>query len=239
MTNWREWLLTQEAVVEIYRQSGARLGGHFVFSSWLHASKYLKREILTAPGNEQHYMRLCQALAAKIIALIESGVAIDFLTGPAKGGVVLARSVQSLLRLLGYELELIETVKVGEKMFELELDADVTGRHGIMLEDVVTTGDSCRGAMKPFVKNGATIVAIYSFLSIFDQTAEIMGVQCFEALLDERLETYDVPKHGDRVCPMCVEGVLINTDEGVGRGAEYVAKYGQPKKLPYGIAHMT
>ena len=224
-----DWSLTADEVVSLFREAGARLEGHFVFSSWRHAGKYLKREILTMPDSERQYERLCQALAANIAAMIESGVEIDFLTGPANGGVVLARAVQPLLYELGHKLELIPTIKLGDKLFGLDYDLKyLLKRRGVMVEDVVTTGDSCTGAMNPFALSGATIVSVHCFLNLLGRTEADLNVEHFKPLIDEELETFDVKNLGWRSCPMCVRREDINTDEGVGRGVEFVAKYGQP-----------
>ncbi len=228
-----DWSLTAEEVVSLFREAGARLEGHFVFSSQRHAGKYLKREILTAVGSERQYDRLCRALAANIAVMIESGVEIDFLTGPANGGVVLARAVQPFLNELGCKLELIPTIKLGNKSFGLDYaPKNLPKRRGVMVEDVVTTGDSCTGAMNPFALSGATIVSVHCFLNLLGRTEVDLNVEHFKPLLDEQLETFDVQKLGWRSCPMCVRREDINTDEGVGRGAEFVAEHGQPSTWP-------
>lgn len=234
----KAWKLTAEQAADIYEESGARLRGHFVLSSWKHANRYLKREILQEERNRHYYDRLCQALAANIAIMIESGVKIDFLTGPANGGLILAKAVQVYLKELGYDLEAIDNYKRGEKVFGTDYDLKhLYGRRGVMLEDVVTTGDSCTGLIRLFQESGAEMVATHCLLSIQGKTAKDLGVEYFEPLLDELLVTYSVPERDLTACPMCGRGEPINIDEGVGRGAEYVAKYGQPPIR--GIAHMT
>ncbi len=78
-------MLTEEAVLQEFRDAGALLEGHFILSSGMHSSAYLQcaRVLMDARRAE----RLCAALASKLRGL---GLAdgLDLIVSPAMGGVV-------------------------------------------------------------------------------------------------------------------------------------------------------
>ena len=83
--------------LDLYRQSGALLEGHFQLSSGLHSDRYLQSAlVLQEPAKAE---QLCRGLAAKLPQ------GIDYVVGPALGGVVVA---YELARALGAKAQFTE-----------------------------------------------------------------------------------------------------------------------------------
>src|SRR5215510_11782403 len=126
--------MNTEAVLEIFRQAGAVLEGHFILTSGLRSPVFLQkaRVFMHADMTE----RLCSALAAKIRERVEGR--IDYLVGPAVGGLI---PTYETSRHLGVPAIWVER-EGGEfrlRRFEVEEGARV-----VIIEDIVTTGLSIR-----------------------------------------------------------------------------------------------
>ena len=76
--------MKSEAVLKLFRDSGALLDGHFILSSGLHSRNYLQcaRVLMDA----KRAARLCKALAGKVKQEINKE--IDYVVSPAMGGVI-------------------------------------------------------------------------------------------------------------------------------------------------------
>ncbi|MAK57377.1 MAG: orotate phosphoribosyltransferase, partial [Rhizobiales bacterium] len=76
--------MKSEAVLKLFRDSGALLDGHFILSSGLHSRNYLQcaRVLMDA----KRATRLCKALAGKVKQEINKE--IDYVVSPAMGGVI-------------------------------------------------------------------------------------------------------------------------------------------------------
>jgi orotate phosphoribosyltransferase len=111
-------MVSDDQILQEFRDAGALLEGHFILTSGFHSGAYLQcaRVLMDA----RRAARLCEALAAK---LRSSGLidGIDMVVSPAMGGVV-----------VGYEMG-------RQRGFEIE-----PGLRCLMVEDVVTTGLSSR-----------------------------------------------------------------------------------------------
>lgn len=136
-------------VLEIFRQCGAILEGHFVLTSGLHSPVFLqKARVFMHPAQTEI---LCKALAGKIAG---AGLGrIDYVVGPAVGGIIPAYETS---RHLGVPNVWVEREE-GEfrlRRFEIEDGARV-----VIVEDIVTTGLSIRETVVAMRKAGAEVVA--------------------------------------------------------------------------------
>src|ERR1700755_730308 len=78
-------MLTDDAILQEFRDAGALLEGHFILTSGFHSSAYLQcaRVLMDARRAE----RLCAALARKLeAAKVLDG--IEMIISPAMGGVI-------------------------------------------------------------------------------------------------------------------------------------------------------
>jgi orotate phosphoribosyltransferase len=127
--------LDQEHVLDLFRQTGAMLEGHFELSSGLHSERYFQCALLLADPRRAEL--LAQSLAKKIEARREKK--IDVVIGPALGAVVWAHEVARALGALAMFTERKDGAMSLRRGFALE-----PGQRVLVVEDVLTTGGSAR-----------------------------------------------------------------------------------------------
>jgi len=180
-------LTEQEAVLDLYRQSGALLEGHFKLSSGLHSNRYLQSAlVLQFP---EFATALGEALAEKNAHLQPTVV-----LSPALGGIVIGQEVG---RGLGVRA-----------LFAERVDGGLTLRRGfalggtdrvLIVEDVITTGGSTIETARAAAAAGAHVVGA---AAIIDRGADgaTLGLP-LQSLV--KLEVQSWPP--DR-CPLCAQG---------------------------------
>ncbi len=141
--------------LELLKESGALLEGHFMLSSGRHSDRYFQCARLM-----QYPDRAAEALGplARLVgARIDSGaMAVDALIGPAMGGIVVAYELGRQLGLPAFFTERDDTGTMSlRRGFEL-----TPGMRILMVEDVVTTGLSTGECAAVIKAHGATPVAL-------------------------------------------------------------------------------
>jgi len=126
--------LTQDQVLDEFRDAGALLEGHFILSSGRHSAVFLQKMfIFQSPARTE---KLCKALAEKIEQQFGK---IDIVVSPAVGGIVPGYETA---RHLNAKAIFVEREN-GE--FQLRRGFEIPeGARVIMVEDIVTTGLSSR-----------------------------------------------------------------------------------------------
>lgn len=138
-----------DEVLSIFRESGAILEGHFILTSGLHSPLFLqKARVFMHAGRTE---RLCRALAGKIRAGVEGE--IDYLVGPAVGGIIPAYETSRHLDVPAIWVER-EGGEFRLRRFEIEPGARI-----VVVEDIVTTGLSIRETIACMTKLGAETLA--------------------------------------------------------------------------------
>ena len=147
-------MLSDDAVLEEFREAGALLEGHFILSSGFHSSAYLQcaRVLMESRRAE----RLCGSLAEKIMA---ADVAADLVVSPAMGGVVVGYEMGRQLGLPAIFFERVDCAFELRRGFRIE-----RGQRCLLVEDVVTTGLSSRECMEAVQALGGHIVAAASLV---------------------------------------------------------------------------
>ncbi|CAG0975911.1 MAG: orotate phosphoribosyltransferase [Rhizobiaceae bacterium] len=138
-----------EDVLDIFRDAGAVLEGHFILTSGLRSPVFLQKARVFMHADKTE--KLCRALAGEIRAKVPGR--IDYVVGPAVGGLIPAYETS---RHLGVPAIWVER-EGGEfrlRRFEIEKGARV-----VIVEDIVTTGLSIRETIDCLKKLGAEVVA--------------------------------------------------------------------------------
>lgn len=178
-----------DAVLDLFRESGALLEGHFRLSSGLHSTGYLQCAlVLQWPS---HAGRLGDALAEATRAL-EPTVVLS----PALGGIVIGQEVGRALGVRAIFAERQEGTLTLRRGFTLSPDDRV-----LVVEDVVTTGGSTRETMHVAAEHGASVVGAAAIID--RHGAADLGVP-FHALARVTLPTYDPV-----TCPLCARQVEL------------------------------
>ena len=142
--------MTTDEILDLFRDSGALLEGHFILSSGLRSPIFLqKARVFMHPDKAE---KLCRALAQKLIAEGYGGV--SQIVSPAIGGII-----------PGYEtarhmgLPAIYTERVDGK-FQLRRGFEIArGEKVLVVEDIVSTGLSIRECIACLRDIGADVVA--------------------------------------------------------------------------------
>jgi orotate phosphoribosyltransferase len=126
--------MTQDEVLQNFREAGALLEGHFLLSSGLHSPIFLQKMfVFQDPARTEV---LCRALAAKIT---EAFGKIDVVVSPAVGAIVPGYETARHLGAKAVFVEREDGVFRLRRGFQIEQGAKV-----VMVEDIVTTGLSSR-----------------------------------------------------------------------------------------------
>ena len=139
-----------EEVLDVFRECGALLEGHFILSSGLRSPVFLqKARVFMYPEKAE---RLCRALAEVIRA---AGYAdIGKVVSPAVGGIIPGYETARHLGVPAIYTERQDGVFQVRRGFEL-----APGERVLVVEDIVTTGLSIRECIEAITKTGAVVVA--------------------------------------------------------------------------------
>jgi len=179
--------VTADAVLALFRQSGALLDGHFQLTSGLHSPGYLQCAlVLQHPSNAE---ALGRAIAERV-----GGLGAGAVLSPALGGLIIGHEVGRALGVRAIFAERQEGALVLRRGFSL-----AAGERVIVVEDVVTTGGSTRETMEVARAAGAEVVGA---ASIIDRSGghATLGVP-YHPLVSLTLPTYPPD-----TCPLCAAG---------------------------------
>ncbi|WP_312700369.1 orotate phosphoribosyltransferase [Sedimentibacter sp.] len=172
-------------VVEILKECGALLEGHFLLSSGKHSNRYCQcAKLLQYPDKSD-----------KVISLVAEKVKplnLDVIVGPAMGGITAAYELGRQLGIRAIFTERENNVMTLRRGFEIH-----PGEKILIMEDVVTTGKSSMETAEVLESLGGKVVGIGC---IVDRKSSQISLPVYSATeLD--FETYD---HDN--CPLCSDG---------------------------------
>jgi orotate phosphoribosyltransferase len=179
--------MDQHSVLQLFRDSGALLEGHFKLTSGLHSAKYLQSAlVLQHPPLAE---RLGRALGDRLRDLQPTVV-----LSPALGGLIIGHEVARALGVRALFAERQDGALTLRRGFTLE-----PGDRVVVIEDVVTTGKSTRETMDVAEAAGGTVVGAGA---IIDRSggASRLGAP-FRPLVEMTVATHD-----PATCPLCAAG---------------------------------
>ena len=137
-----------DQVLDIFRQTGALLQGHFILTSGRHSATYFQcAKELQHPDHLQRYSN-------EIVHHFRN-LAVELVISPAVGGIVLGTEVGRQLNVQTIFAEREGDVMTLRRGFEIK-----SGINVLVVEDVITTGDSVQEVMNIVTKAGANIVGV-------------------------------------------------------------------------------
>lgn len=183
-------MISDERVIEILKEAGVLLEGHFRLTSGRHSNRYLQCAKIFR--NTKYSEELCKALAEQF-----ANDGVDVVIGPAMGAVQMAYEVSRHLDCENYFAERDENGgMVLRRGFEVK-----EGMKVLLVEDVVTTGGSVKEVLEIVKNAGGNVVGIGS---IVNRTAGKVdfGVP-FKSVITVDVESWEPDE-----CPICKEGKL-------------------------------
>ena len=137
-----------DQVLDIFRQTGALLQGHFILTSGRHSATYFQcAKVLKHP---EHLQRFSNEIVHHF-----RNLAIDLVISPAVGGIVLGTEVGRQLNVQTIFAEREGGAMILRRGFEIK-----GGNNVLVVEDVITTGGSVQEVINVAIKAGANIVGV-------------------------------------------------------------------------------
>lgn len=181
---------SEEEVLNIFRQYGALLEGHFLLSSGLHSEKYLQcAMVLQHPD-------VATDLCFRLAGLFRSEK-VDLVIAPALGGIIVSQEVAKALGVRALFAERVEGKLTLRRGFDIK-----PGERALVVEDVVTTGGSTKETMRVVTDYGGVVVGAGSIIDRSGGSIDL-GVP-YQSLVTLAIEAYQ-PKE----CPLCVKGLEL------------------------------
>ena len=182
--------MTDTEVLNLFRQAGALLEGHFKLSSGLHSDRYLQSAlVLQHPDFAE---QLGCALAARTEHLQPTAV-----LSPALGGIVIGQEVGRALQVRALFAERQNGTLSLRRGFSLG-----PGDRVLIVEDVITTGGSTRETIAVAEAEGAQVIGAASIIDRGSDPARL-NVPL------QSLVRMQVAAHDPASCPLCAQGVPV------------------------------
>lgn len=183
-------MLTQERMLQIFKDSGALLHGHFKLTSGLHSDTYFEKfQVLQYP---KYVEELCTELARRF-----KDDNIELVLGPTTGGVLLAYEIGKQLGTRGIFAEKGDGGRVLKRGFKIE-----PGTRVLVVDDILTTGGSVWDTIAIVNQNNAVLAGVGLLVDRTGGTIDF-GVKT-ESLLSLAVEKFE-----PEVCPLCKAGTPL------------------------------
>jgi orotate phosphoribosyltransferase len=185
-----------ESILNIFRQTGAYLSGHFKLTSGLHSPEYLQCALVLQ--HPEHAERLGARLAGELRA-VAGPETISVVVSPAMGGLIIGHEVARALgtRFLFTERDAATGKMVLRRGFTLQ-----PGEASVVVEDVITTGGSTREVVDILKASGARAMAAGSIIDRSGGKAEVGAPRV-------ALATLEVLSYQPEDCPLCRQGLPV------------------------------
>jgi orotate phosphoribosyltransferase len=183
--------MTESEVLQIFRESGALLEGHFVLRSGLHSRQYFQCALAL------QQMPVVEKLGAELARKVRALGAVTVVS-PAMGGLVLGQEVARQLGLRFIFVEKEEGKLALRRGFKI-----AAGERVLVVEDVVTRGGRVQETIDIARAHGAQVVGVAMAVDRSGGTVSF-GVPMFSlvALQVETFEPDKLPQDLVRIVPV-------------------------------------
>lgn len=182
--------------MDLFKETGAYLNGHFRLTSGLHSAEYLQcAKVLAHPPYAE---RLGQDLAREI-RIINGNDTVNAVVSPAIGGIIIGHEVARSLnaRALFTERDATTNGMTLRRGFEIQ-----PGEFVAVIEDVITTGGSTKEVIQLVREAGAKVVAAGSIIDRSGGRADVGAPRV-------SLEILNPATYSPDECPLCRQGIPV------------------------------
>ncbi len=144
-----------DSTLQIFRETGAYLKGHFRLTSGLHSGEYLQSALVLQ--HPELAERLGRALAGSMSQTMPKAQVV---VSPALGGLIIGHEVA---RAFGARFQFTERDPAGKMTLRRGFFL-TPGETAVVVEDVVTTGGSTREVMELLRASGVQILGVGSVI---------------------------------------------------------------------------
>ena len=179
--------MTEDQILQHFRDTDALLDGHFVLTSGLHSPKYLQCALaLQYPADANRFARMT---AEKYV-----DHKVETVASPAIGGLVFGFAVASALNVRFIWTERQNQIMTVRRGFRLK-----PGERVLVIEDVMTTGGTTKECIETLRRHGADVIGASTIIDRSNGRADV-------GVARTSLVTIDVPSYAPQYCPMCSAG---------------------------------
>lgn len=172
--------MTQDEVLNVFRDSGALLEGHFILRSGLHSRQFFQCALAL------QQMPVVEQLGAALARKVEKMETITVIA-PAIGGLVIGQEVARQLRVRFIFAEKEEGKLVLRRGFKIE-----KGEKILVVEDVVTKGGRVQETLEIVHAHGGYVVGVAAIVDRSNGAVKF-GVP-FMSLLSLKVEAFEPDK---------------------------------------------
>jgi len=183
--------MTEEQIVEILKQSGALLNGHFQLRSGLHSDHFFQAALLLQYPDKAE--TVCRHLAERF-----ADTEIETVISPAVGGLIVGQEVARAIGCRAIFADKEDGELVLKRGFSLR-----PGEKVLVAEDVVTKGGRVQQTIDLVRSKGAEVVGV---AVIVDRSG---GSATFDVPFKSALKL-ELPTFDPADCPMCRQGMAID-----------------------------
>jgi len=186
--------MTGERALEILRETGALLQGHFELRSGLHSASFFQcAQALRFP---QQAAALCDGLAGAVLAGLPD-TQVDAVIAPAMGGIVVGYELARALGVRSIFAEKENGALVLRRGFRI-----APGERFLVAEDVVTRGGRVAETIDIVSSRGGRCLAV---AVVVDRSGGAADFPCPSfSLVQMTPETYE-----PAACPLCKQGLPL------------------------------
>ncbi|MFA6295066.1 MAG: phosphoribosyltransferase family protein [Candidatus Paceibacterota bacterium] len=205
----------EKQVLEILTGVGAIItDSHIVYTSGRHGLAYVNKDAVYPDTS------IISDLCAEIATEFEDEE-IDVIIAPAIGGVILSQwTAYWMSAFKGETIHAVYAEKDPDGTFVIKRGYDkyIKGKRVLVVEDILTTGGSAKNVIEAVRAIGGEVVGLGVLCNRGGIVpADVGNVPKLFALTNIKLESWD-----EVGCPLCSQGVPINTD--VGKGREFLTR---------------
>lgn len=182
--------MLKQRVVEILKESGVLMEGHFLLTSGRHSNRYLQCAKIFR--NTKYSEELCAGLAEQF-----ASDNVQLVIGPAMGAVQMAYEVS---RNFGVENFFTERDEQGKMTLRRGFKI-AKGQRVLIVEDVVTTGGSVKEVIELVRQEGGVVVGVGSIVDRSNGQIDF-GVP-FKCVYKASVDSWEPDE-----CPLCKENKI-------------------------------
>ncbi len=180
--------MTKERILDIFRETGVLLEGHFLLTSGRHSDTYLQcAKLFQNAGISEKFA----------IEISKKFSGVDLVAAPAIGGIILGYEVSRQLCVPNVFAERENGLMALRRGFGVSEGARV-----LIVEDVVTTGGSVKEVIELMRRLGAKVAGVGSIVDRSNGTVDFKVP--FNSVL-----TFDAVSYPPEDCPLCAQGLPV------------------------------
>lgn len=177
-------------LLNLFKEKGALLEGHFILSSGLHSDRYIQSALLL------QYPDIAADLGDQIARKFPG--AVDAVVSPAIGGLIIGHEVARAKKCRALFAEKDDD---GNPVLRRGFNIS-SGEKILIIEDVITTGRSTNEVIKLVKGFEAEIIGIGSIVK------RVKNPGLFGAITVHSLLTIDIESWDPKICNVCREGKI-------------------------------